>query len=100
MLPVDKNYIQKDKKLADNKYLAEIIYAKSILSFGYRQYILYYYKRLIYKCFGQQNKTSMTSRKYQRAKNAEAKMAEEMDLITILKTLRSARFLIDFKMSV
>ena len=100
MLPVDKDYIKKDKKAADNKFLTDIISAKSLLSFGYRQYILYYYKRLIYKCFGKQNKTSMTSRKYQRAKNAEAKMAEEMDLITILKTLRSARFLIDSKMTV
>ena len=41
----------------------------------------------------------MTARKYLRAKNAEAKMAEETDLITILKTLRSARFLINSKMS-
>ena len=41
----------------------------------------------------------MTTRKYQRAKNAEAKMAEEIDLITIIKTLRSARFLINSQMN-
>jgi len=45
------------------------------------------------------NTTSMTERKLRSAKNAEAKMAEETDLITILKTLRSARFLINQKMS-
>lgn len=42
----------------------------------------------------------MTEKKYRRAKNAEAKIAEETDIITILKTLRSARFLIDKYMSV
>ena len=41
----------------------------------------------------------MSARKFDRSKNAQAKLAEEFDIITILKTLRAARFLINSQMS-
>ena len=94
-----ENWKVQDPKEQQDKFLVDIISSKSLLSFGYRQHYWLDIKILLSKCFKTNYKRSMTYRKYQRSKNGEAKLAEETDLITILKTLRSARFLINQKMS-
>ena len=41
----------------------------------------------------------MTARKYSRANNAYKKIAEETDLLEIIKTLRKARLIINWRMT-
>ena len=41
----------------------------------------------------------MTARKYSRANNAYKKIAEETDLLEIVKTLRRARLIINWRMT-
>lgn len=94
------------------QFLTSLVKSKTVLSFGYWNYIRYYQKISLYNtlnflkkliCCGRSDNdgkakkgnSSMTKRKYRRAQNAYKKISEEVDLIKIVKTLRIARFLID-----
>lgn len=91
------------------KNLHDIVYSKCVLSFGYTSFVNYYYKLTCLNlvsccgrlgaCLPRVTKSSMTARKYKRAKNAHKKITEEMDLLQIIKTLRKARFLIESQMT-
>ena len=96
----------------EHKKLSDIMKSKTVLSFGYKSYLNYYYKMMIFnlfrcfsrcfnctKCCREQKHSSMTARKYKRAQNAHKKISEELDLLQIVKTLRKARFMIDNSMT-
>jgi hypothetical protein len=80
--------------------------SKAILSFGYFSYLKYYFKisfyhviKFFFGCCCKINKhSSMIARKYERNKNADSKILEEIDLINIVKTLRRSRFLNNYFM--
>ena len=95
------------KKKQEDQMLEDIIKSKTILSFGYKSYLNYWYKISCFNflsCWGKfcncclcckPKSGSMTARKYKRALNGQKKLNEEFDLIQIVKTLRQARFLIN-----
>lgn len=101
-------------KQSQDQQLKDIVYSKTVLSFGYKSFLNYYYKLLCFNCISfignlcqchdltnrcKVRKSSMTARKYKRAKNAQKKISEEIDLIEIVKTLRAARFIINSQMT-
>ena len=99
---------RREKRLGE---LLHIMKSKTILSFGYKSFLNYYYKMSCFntmrffgrfsccKCFRVTKHSSMTARKFKRQANAQMKMNQELDVIEIVKTLRQARFLIDNTMT-
>ena len=105
------NNIKQRQHEAKMTLLKAIMRSKTILSFGYQAYSNYFTKMFLFrlfkcfrcccgcfKCCQVAKHSSMTARKYHRANNAYTKMAEEIDLLSIIKTLRRARFLINQRM--
>jgi hemerythrin superfamily protein len=99
---------RRERRLND---LLHIMKSKTVLSFGYKSFLNYYYKMSCFKtmqcfgwfccckCFKVNKHSSMTARKYKRQVNGQKKINSEFDIIEIVKTLRHARFLIDNAMT-